>query len=227
MIKRTLLILSTLFLLAWLTAVILSGCGQQTSTTVTENYFPHEDGYSWTYTVISTIEMPEEDPYTTITEETYYFDGTTQITEEIIAQNYFRQGTTESSYYLINGSGVYRFGDSQHPTTEGKIILSYPLNIGKTWEGLFIDGTTKAHITAEVSAYELISTPLGSFYAYKISHALGENSEFHEWFALNIGKVKRCFRGSNLPILDDFAGEYRIIPGQTIESTSVLKSKNF
>jgi len=202
--------------LIWL-AGLLTGCGQQVSTSQDEGYFPHGDGYSWTYIVISTTEIAGVDPYTTTTEETYYFDGTTIITNEIVAQNYCKQGSPYKVYYLINDTGVYRFGDSLFPTTEAKIILSYPLNIGKKWEGLTGN-------TVEVTAYETVSVPLGTFYAYKISHDWGLNDEYYEWYPNNIGEIKEYTKLNTM--MTDPGDETRVIPA-TYETTRVLKSKNF
>ena len=216
MIKRSQFIVILIPTLTLLLA-LLTGCGQQVSTSQDEGYFPHGDGYSWTYTVISTTEISGQDPYTTTTEETYYFDGTTVITDEIVAQNYCKEGNpTETHYFLINDSVVYSFGTVIMPTTEAKVFLPYPLSIGEIWQSIL-------NSTAEVLAYESVSVPLGTFDAYKIKRTYATGFKPFEWYAQNVGKVK-YYSKFDTSIWDE--GEGRLIPA-TYEATKVLKSKNF
>jgi|GEM_PF-3188079 len=187
--------------------IFLTGCGQQTSTSQDDGYFPHKDGYSWTYQKIVTTETEGSGTTTYTTEETFYFSGTTTITDELVVQNRYIQGNTKESYYLINNTGVYYFGTVDNPSTEAEVVLSYPLYIDKEWIGLM-------GVTSEVSTFEAVTVPLGTFNAYKVKSM----SFFYEWYAYNVGKVK------------DYAEITVTIAGpllMTSEATRLLKSKNF
>lgn len=198
--------------------ILLIGCGRQTQSPggsgTVGSFFPHADGYSWTYTVIMTVETTWE-VTTTLTDETYTFSGTTELSNGIIVQNYCLVGSSEAAYYYVDGSGVYRYGTSVDPTIEAETYLSFPLNVGNSWN--------TATSSSEVISYEAISVPAGDFSAYLVRR-LG-SAESYSWFALNVGKAEVYYK-ANGPMLVSVEGEFKVVPA-SVKILSELKSKNF
>ena len=198
---------------------LLAGCGTQVSTTKEgkSDFFPHSDGYSWNYLSGGTIEY-DATVEGFSTEETYSFNGTTELSGGIVVQNYITPSTSEPSYYLINDTGTYYFGTASHPTTEGELDLSFPFYIGKKWQGL-------GGITAEVVSYETVTTPMGDFQAYKVSFSFPGDFVASDWYASSVGRVKR-YANIIIPALVSLEGEMRVV-AVTFEETASLESKNF
>ena len=169
--------------IAFLVAFVV-GC-TTTSEKVTggREYFPNEDGYSWSYRV--TFASTSE----TATMETT-FSGTSAV-DSIIVQKFIMRIIVDSfivqeeeSFLQVSDAAVLGYGSPSYPTTEAAIILDFPLEVGKKW-------ITSGTYEAEVLAIETVPVPLGSYDdCFKISTFIGSDTPALIWLAPNVGPVK-------------------------------------
>jgi hypothetical protein len=196
----------------------MEGCGQSLQKPPA-NYFPHNDGYSWTYVCKQTMGTSEIS-WT----RTYHFEGITSLSDSRTVQKLMiseeagsksvksHSFASSSGYYQIDDSGIYYYGSISHPTTEAILILPFPLEVGKTWQ-------RGALGTFEVFGVETVETPLGSYQAIKVGQQ--ENDfEMYEWYADGVGMVKSYMK---IPVISEI--------GRDLETIAIiieeLVSKNF
>lgn len=176
----------SLFAILVVSAIVgLVGCGV-TGTSSTSNYYPHQDGYQWVYKSTFVIGTTES----SVIKKTVSFSGTTILSGGLTVQNMtvseevgafaVKALAAAASYYYVNENGVYTYGNSLSPTTEGTLVIPLPLEVGKKWsrEGSF---------SCEAVAVEDVAVPAGTFRAIKVQ--VGDSS-FCEWYADKVGRVK-------------------------------------
>ena len=218
--RKTILTGFTFFLLFFLYA-----CGQQSSTVTDNNWWPHQDGYSWTYNVSTSWYGSVEGYRSTVegyrsTTETWTFDGTANLynltVQKLINSNPLpNHSSLEAEYILINNSGAFDYGSEGNPTSEPVTVLSYPIEIGGQWY-------SQSYIFCKVLGKENINVPAGTYETYKIRFDLGSGDYLDKYYAKNVGMVK-SFSSINL-ILYDSSGN---MGSATIIATYELTGKNF
>ncbi len=192
--KKFLLI--SLGLVSFLLIVSLVGCGTSgsdatttttstTTTTTAAEYFPHTDGYIWTYDYITSGQTGTA---------VMSFEGThdigtleTQI-HKICAAHPLYPGGGEL-YYIITDSAALQYGTSSSPTTEGQPYLTFPLTLEASWTYNSL-GVIRY---CSVISYETVVVPAGTFAnCYKVytTRESGGTVNIWEWFAPDVGLVK-------------------------------------
>jgi hypothetical protein len=208
---------SLLIVLVVSAIVGLVGCGV-TGTSSTSGYFPHQDGYQWIYKCVAVIGTEE----TNVMKETRYFSGTTVLPNGLTAQNMIvsqeagafavKALAAVGSYYYVNENGVYTYGSSGHPTTEGMLIIPLPLEVGKKWN-------RGEMFTCEAVAVEDVTVLAGTFNAIKIQ---ADGGDYCEWYADKVGLVKTFIDNVYFTIT---TGEViRLVSGSYVQE---LVSKSF
>ena len=196
--KKHLIIVLSLILLA-----PLIGCSQMTeivttttastpTTTIPYNsYFPLIVGRVISYEVIGhslTHETVTNQPVTTetTTEEIWQYAGPVSLTStiEVFKINVISGGNVTPYYYREDNTGVYKYGSGPSPTTEGKIWIKYPLEVGATWEAGYI------WWPHSVLTRESIITRAGTFDCKETDLKNIPGSWDYEWFAQGIGLIK-------------------------------------
>ena len=186
---------------------VYGGLSDEAAVTVKGNFFPHEIGYSWTYSKSGT----DETTVITVTGT-----STSIITGETITifSNTRKNPSgsiieSQEAYYKVIDSAVYYYGYTYGATTAIYLppmtALSFPLSIGKTWTY----SNSAATYTFTVMAFEDVITPAGTFKCYKIETSLAlyyGTFTWHMWYGNNAGFVKS---------LDPYGG------------AEILESKNF
>jgi hypothetical protein len=194
-------------------AVSLIGCGQ-TQSASSPNYFPHENSYRWEYKsklYVGTIENFSIN-------ETDYINGTTTLPSGLTVINFIISDEASSPntfYYYVDDTGVYRYGNAAHPTTEAYQILAFPLEVGKVWTR----GGSEP-MTCTAISIEDVTVPAGTFRAMKVM--VGDSS-YYEWYTDGVGLVKTLV---NLVVATYEAGTGRIITAEGVYNEE-LTSKNF
>jgi len=169
-------------------AVYMVGCGTSggdattttTSTTTTTvvggaSYFPHTDGYKWTYAVTVTSSPT---PITLIN----WFDGTEEVSGHTtqIYKAYSGSSTQESNCYCTSSS-VKLYNSTTFSSPEVTWLI-FPFTVGDSW--IFYDD-----YLVTVEAYQLVSVPCGTYESFYLRLASGSNS-FNMWFADGVGLIK-------------------------------------
>lgn len=190
----------------------LIGCSQLASQPAA-NYFPRENGYSWVYKdsfiTSGEVEITSET-------ETRKVDGTTLLPSGLTAINFVSSSewaVSATTYYYVDGAGVYHYGTAAHPTTEAQQILAFPLEAGKVW-------TRSGSMICEAIGAEDVTVPAGTFRAMKV---LVGGTDYYEWYADGVGLVKGQI---SLMIATLEAGTGRFIPTEGFYIVQ-LTSKNF
>lgn len=190
---------------------MLYGCTQTTSSSSSgdgdSSYYPHVNGYSWTYNTSSkttTKTIYNSNTYLSTQEtsgtEVDLFNGTSEVSGVGTAQvlqvttTTTSGSTTSNSLIVANSSNVKYYGTTSAPTTDALTMLVFPLSVGSSWT------TQNGGITVEASviAKESVTVPAGTFsdcYKVKYSSNYIINSanmtyDVYAWFAKNVGGVK-------------------------------------
>lgn len=198
--------------------VFLYACGQQSSTSTANNWWPHQDGYSWSYNVLTSWSGSIESYRSTT--EVWTFNGTTGI-YGLTAQKLFGShlllgnSSPEAEYIIINGFGAYDYGPAGSSTSEPWTIMSYPLDIGKKWSYGNV-------LSCEVMEDVNVSVPAGNYGTCRVRVDLGNGSYVDRYYANNVGLVKSV--SSVDVVLYDSHGNLGSV---TYVSTYELTGKNF
>lgn len=168
-------------------ALVMAGCSllQPTSSGGGESYFPHAQGNTWRHSSADG------------SSQVMTAEGSTSIgstTVQIFSSTYISATgsvSTSEAYYRVDGSGVYAHGSSDYPSSIGLPFLSFPLEVGKTWD-IVISGSYANK--ASVVAKESVTVPAGTFDCYKVNYfTLNGTIEIYNsniWFGNNVGIVK-------------------------------------
>jgi len=153
-------------------------------TAQTQNYFPHEDGYSWNYNWTSNLVSTNETSVINDVKKCS-FNGEFIFPDGRVAQVMLisrEASVNEIGYCRVEDDGVYFYGDVTSTTIESILVLPLPLETGKTWQrGMWG--------TLEVYGFETVTVPLGTFEAVKVGLTQGDFS-FYEWYADGVGLLK-------------------------------------
>jgi hypothetical protein len=94
-------------------------------------------------------------------------------------------------YYQVTDSGVYYYGNSFSSIDQGRVILDFPLSVGKSWT---VYSTGEESRTASVIGDEDVTVPAGTFSCYKVSYiswrGTAEVSSADIWYGDGVGIVK-------------------------------------
>jgi len=169
--------------------VVMVGCGAgapDLPTTGGVEFFPHTDGYSWTYNIeVDILSSPEAIGTMEVT-----FNGTTEVSgitvqkRETFLTTYNSLTYTTTHCVKVTDSYVKGYGEIGDTTTEACTTLSFPLSVGKTWTAYTFENV----FTAEVIAAENVTVPAGTFATFKIDYPAQGTAYY--WYAENIGLVK-------------------------------------
>jgi len=180
---------------------------------------------------------------TSVLKRTRYFDGTTELSSDLIVQNFMVTDEVSAfgisifsniqmfmvpsialqNYLYVADTGVYDYGGHDDPTTEATLIVPLPLEIGKGWER----GRASSF---EAVAEEDVVVPAGNYKAMKVfldEDGLGE-AAYYEWYAQDVGMIKSAMTFSYAPMVIDIDG--RAIPStMEVEGSYIeeLVRKNF
>jgi hypothetical protein len=166
--------------------LLMAGCGllQPASSGGGQGYFPHADGYSWRRT--------SADGATGVST----FEGTTQIgstTTQVFKETWISisgEVTTLETYIRIDDSGVYFYSPSYPDVSI--TYLSFPLEIGKSWQYAPISTAGVATVISK----ETVTVPAGSFECYEIKSVYPSGDIFYYWYGNNAGLVKSSSNSS-------------------------------
>lgn len=174
----------------WLLIILLifcAGCqnnvtpSSQTSGTDWTQYYPMTAGITKKLTDASGKYIDYN-----VTGSTYtYNNQTLQIIKTVVDVG---NGSLESqSLYKVDSNGAYNYGTVTSPTTEAYLLLSFPLEINKTWQA---DPTT----TVTVIKTERLELDLGTYDTYKLSYVTNDGTSTvtdYNWYASGIGLVRK------------------------------------
>ncbi len=217
---KKIIIASIILALILVVGIGMVGCGQNPQG-ISSNYFPHNDGYLWAYACKQTIGTSES-PGT----RTYYFNGTTTLSDGKTVQKFMvseEAGSAAVSIYgvaggngnyLIDGSGVYQYGNLSRSTIEAILILPFPLNVGRTWQ-------RGALGTFEVLGVETVKVFAGTYQAIKVG-LQEEDFEMYEWYADGVGLIKSYTKFPVTTEIDNGSAT-----DEALILTEELVSKNF
>lgn len=161
---------------------VMTGCNVVSSSGGTDGgveYFPHNNGYSWTYKIT-------RQGTTAVYSLIYTFNGT-QSVGSITCQkfksenNMYRSATSESLVYVTN-SDVKNYGTSTSPTTEPFTLLKFPLTVGSSWISF---GTQEVRVQAK----ESITVPTGTYDTFRNFNEQG-SAYAYSWYAKDVGLIK-------------------------------------
>lgn len=168
-------------------SVLVSSCSllQSTSSGGGESYFPSAIGNTW-----FSKGTDGTSSLTTV-------EGT--ITIGSITAKRFRSynvssptyAYTNEVYYKVDSTGVYVHGQDGVTSSMGIPLLSFPLEVGKSWD-IMVSGLNSTRAT--VLAKETITVPAGTFDCYKIvavsMYGTIETYRSYLWLGNNAGMVK-------------------------------------
>lgn len=214
--KRFFVLTSVIILIA------ISGCGKVSAPTLSSSsndYYPHADGYSWSY-LLSYSATSE----TILLHST--FSGTKIIdsfTAQIMKNEMSADGTTTTyeTCFVSNDSAVLKYSKGPaiaYPdggiTTEALTLFRFPLKVGNSWYC-----SPNLSIEAQVESQEVISVPAGIFNCFRIgiNTYLPSDPKVYQytyWLAANVGIIKATAGYSHGGV-------------RTTTSTQELNSKNF
>lgn len=202
-----------LAIVSFIAAVILISCGKvvpeptpspssststsSSSTTSTTggggggtNYYPHADGYGWTYNRAMSTTSEVETLYSTI-------EGTTMVgtlsVQVLKSTSVVSSGSsTYETLYRVANDAVYFYGNPSTASPEVYIrMLTFPIQVGNTWEDR--PGGTLIY-SSEVVALENVTTPLSTFTnCYKVvtTYSTIVLNTLEAWYAPDVGAVKQ------------------------------------
>ncbi|MFH1541475.1 MAG: hypothetical protein ABIE84_00085 [bacterium] len=202
--------------------ILLTSCFRETVSEVVEtaenNWWPHSDGYSWTYnTAMQIISTDSTYEVNSVSSETWTLQGTTTINN--IELQILLKTDGPDDYLLFSGSGVAWYGNSLSVADSPTANLLYPLSEGKKWNvGLSND------ITVEVMGIETVQVPAGGFEACLVSIDFGDGAYNHNYYALDVGLVKTVEYFSDIVMT---SSDGLSLTHATYISTKELASKNF
>ncbi|OGC06373.1 hypothetical protein A2526_01510 [candidate division WOR-1 bacterium RIFOXYD2_FULL_36_8] len=220
--------------IAFATIGTMSGCSSISggTTGTIADYYPHQDGYSWTYGQSSTISFdvtglpipPIGDIVATGT-IVDTFNGTQTISTgeaQILREETTAGGVTATIETLVIASddGVRTYGTPSIPTTTSTYLYAFPLQTGKTWT---IIGSLEGTVVGE----ESVTVTGGTFQCFKLSlrsptfDTLYSNYTYYVWLGKNAGVVKTALSGT---YTTSYSG-YSLIT--TVSLVSQLISKTF
>ncbi|MFA5034616.1 MAG: hypothetical protein WC500_02420 [Candidatus Margulisiibacteriota bacterium] len=182
---------------------LLTGCGIFNNSSAKSTYYPHNDNYSWRYKQI--IVGPTNEVVTGYS--TIYFSGVTTLPNGVVVQNQYSSNESTGntfnvfftakkimissalcSYITANDSGVFSYGTATNPTTEGFLIISFPLSVGQKWEGRY--GSCEVEVEESIAVMGRVQK------AMKIRI----QGDIYLWYVENIGLVKTII--PDIPIVD-------------------------
>jgi hypothetical protein len=183
-------------------SLLVTNCGKTTAnststTSVTTTtigptgYFPHEDGDTWVYS----YKQWSDNSSPVNTTYTWQFSGEVTVLGNRTQRFRFREGFQSwvDSYYTVEADGVNYYGDASSPTSEGKLFLPLPLQIGEVSN---YEWPLQSITTREVAAYESVyanNVLYNDCFRVDVSTVLlseGYIVRTSIWYAPNIGKVK-------------------------------------
>jgi hypothetical protein len=175
--------------------IFLAGCSvlEQTSGGGGESYFPHSNGYTWTYS-------SNDGGWQILTFEGTALVGSTTV-QKYKGYARFASGhtSTSESYFRIDSTGVYSYGSPSYLLTTPQTMFAFPMEVGKTWEAGVSGSYT---IRASVQAKENVTVPAGTFDCYKVKfvnyNGTVETYSYNIWLGNNAGMVKQTTTGSTL-----------------------------
>ena len=201
MVKR---MLGLAVVLASVVSLFGSGCSvlqQAGSTGGGESYFPHAQGNSWV--------MTGSDGGT----ETMTVEGTINVGGSNTAQKFcscYMQNigasaytSTGETYYQINGTGAYYWGNSGYVFPAAYTMFPFSLEVGKSWDMIASGSPTVKGI---VVARENVAVPAGTFDCYKLAlvatyvlpGGTSETETEYYWLGDNAGFVKLASSSSTV-----------------------------
>lgn len=149
------------------------GCGTQSINRVGgATFFPHKDGYAWTYELRSSntsevrflryrFDNTAISPISGTVEATIWKSGFADASDVVSSE--------QESLTLISDAGVNifesMFGSFDNILTDQTLILPFPFDVGSSWTTTGSAGNTS---TSEVVARESVTVPAGQFDCYKI-----------------------------------------------------------
>lgn len=144
-----------------------------------KEYYPNNDGYSWTYNIGVSDAGSQRGVVS--------FNGVTTIEgQEFQILKVDNNKDTKSVLRLIkvDDNSAKDFGLSTDLGTQESVLLTFPLKVGNSWN-------ISSQESASVDAIEDVTVSVGVFKnCFKVSYTFS-NRKSQRWYAKNIGVIKR------------------------------------